>query len=194
MLSYGVENIPCTEKIITFSKKVIRYSHFHLLCFLLIYFETPCFIQLGDSTINLDAICTASKRLSSSHWYLQHFIIKKIFLVGVGVEDFREVDTNKFSTTCFRVEKLLRFLFCSGFWVLFESRPFKKMTSDKIFENTRWINIFCCKQRGFFSVKIWKRRPISGWYVSFTQIFWVHSWSCLVRRYFRKKRIFNKVG
>lgn len=57
MLRFGVENIPCTEKIITFFEKVIRYSHFHLLCFLLIYFEMPCFFQIeGDSTINLDAI------------------------------------------------------------------------------------------------------------------------------------------
>lgn len=133
MLSFGVENIPCTEKIITFCKKVIRYSHFHLLCFLLIYFEMPCFIQVeGDSTINLDAICTASKRLSliSTAFYYNKFCF-----VSVRVEDFREVDTNKFSTTCFWVEKLLLFLFCSDFWVQYESRPFNKMTSEKIFEN-----------------------------------------------------------
>lgn len=67
MLSFGTENIHCAEEI-TFFEKVIRYSHFHLLCFLLIYFEMPCFIQIeGDSTVNLDAICTVSKRLSSSN-------------------------------------------------------------------------------------------------------------------------------
>lgn len=67
MLSFGTENIHYTEEII-FSKKVVRYSHTYLLCFLLIYFEMPCFIQIErDSTVNLDIVCTVSKRLSASN-------------------------------------------------------------------------------------------------------------------------------
>jgi len=61
MSSFGTENIQCIEEIIADFKKVIRSSHFHLLCFLVIYYKMPCFIQIeGDSTINLYAICTDS--------------------------------------------------------------------------------------------------------------------------------------
>lgn len=74
MSSFGTENIHCPEETATFFKKVIRYSHFHLLCFLLIYFEMLCFIQIGDSTLNL-VIYTVSERLSASNRLLQYFII-----------------------------------------------------------------------------------------------------------------------
>lgn len=61
-------------------------------------------------------------------------------------------------------------------------QAFKWDDFRKIFENTRWIIVFCCEQSGVL-VKMLKCRPISGWFVAFTQIFWVPSWSRLIMGY-----------